>query len=189
MASKVKGNEGTQMTCPRCPEAATKFCAGCKDISYCSAECQQADWSVHKLLCKTLKDFTRPPASSHNLRRVIAFLPDEQKPLFKWAPVTRELAYYDAKGHPHFWEGIDKTTVTDKLDVCTARDIVTNAWNGEPLGYDIQVVFDDNFKAKYAGKNKAVAAATQGMDDVGWRGPIIAYCSTLPEATSMHSTL
>lgn len=29
-----------------------KICTRCKDVKYCSTECQKADWPVHKQICK-----------------------------------------------------------------------------------------------------------------------------------------
>jgi hypothetical protein len=173
MASKPDSTDNTNKTCPRCTDAATKVCGGCKNISYCSTECQQADWHAHKLLCKILKDFTHPP--SPNMRRVIAFLPDEKKPRFAWAPVRSNFAGVDDEGKIKSYETIDETHITQVEQNSMAHDTDRNAWTGEPLGYAIGVLFDDNFNANYADRNKAVTAATQGMDELGWRGPLIAY--------------
>ncbi|KZV74107.1 hypothetical protein PENSPDRAFT_236311 [Peniophora sp. CONT] len=40
------------------PPAATRTCAGCSEVRYCSRECQQMDWKRggHKQLCKRLKN-------------------------------------------------------------------------------------------------------------------------------------
>lgn len=35
----------------RMPEAVLKRCAKCKNVWYCSRECQTADWSSHKVIC------------------------------------------------------------------------------------------------------------------------------------------
>ncbi|GAB7335189.1 hypothetical protein MBLNU13_g07614t1 [Cladosporium sp. NU13] len=167
------------MACPRCMEKATKVCGGCKDISYCSPECQQADWHVHKLLCKPFKDFAQP-APSANMRRIVVFLPDEKKPRFMWAPVKRHYSGYSLDGRPLApWENIDKASVTDTEHPMKPADTDINAWTGQPLGYTIQVQFDDDFQAHYSERNQAVVSATMGMDALGWRGPIIAYCGTL----------
>jgi hypothetical protein len=34
-------------------------CTACKNVSYCSASCQKADWKVHKKYCKRFKILTR----------------------------------------------------------------------------------------------------------------------------------
>jgi hypothetical protein len=179
MATKTTEDVDPSMACPRCTDVATKVCGGCKDISYCSPECQQADWNVHKLLCKGFKDFAQP-APSANMRRIVVFLPDEKKPRFMWAPVQRNYSGYDLKGKPLApWENIDEASVIDTKHLMRPSDTNTNAWTGQPLGYAIQVLFDDNFQTHYTERNQAVVFATQGMDAVGWRGPIIAYCGTL----------
>lgn len=40
------------INCQLCGEKATSFCGSCQKIPYCSVECQQEDWSVHKEICK-----------------------------------------------------------------------------------------------------------------------------------------
>lgn len=36
----------------KCDSEAYNKCSGCEAISYCSAECQKADWKLHKTACK-----------------------------------------------------------------------------------------------------------------------------------------
>jgi len=38
--------------CDNCKKTCTTLCSGCKEVYYCSAECQAKDWSKHKLVCK-----------------------------------------------------------------------------------------------------------------------------------------
>lgn len=43
-------------------------CGGCKNVGYCSTECQKADWKKHKVLCKMLQGkATEAEISQHNL--------------------------------------------------------------------------------------------------------------------------
>ena len=179
MATKSTESIDPSEACPRCMEKATKVCGGCKDISYCSPECQQADWHAHKTMCKTFKDFAQP-APAANMRRIVVFLPNEKKPRFMWAPVKRNYSGHDLEGYPLApWGDVDKPSVIDVDYLMRPTDTVLNAWTSKPLGYAIQVQYDDDFSARYTDRNQAVASATQGMDAVGWRGPIIAYCGTL----------
>ena len=62
---------------------------GCKGIAYCSLECQQADWPSHKSMCKAFAAFAGPRPSV-NMRRVVVFIPGEDKPRFKWAPLNED---------------------------------------------------------------------------------------------------
>lgn len=39
--------------CNVCKKLTIKKCAGCKLAYYCSRECQEADWKIHKLTCKS----------------------------------------------------------------------------------------------------------------------------------------
>jgi ankyrin repeat protein len=50
---------GLKMALPRCVKCMKamkrgepKLCAGCKQASYCSAECQKGDWKRHRVSCK-----------------------------------------------------------------------------------------------------------------------------------------
>ncbi|KAK2465897.1 hypothetical protein APHAL10511_001538 [Amanita phalloides] len=46
-----------QETCAKCHgpgKPKLMFCAGCKAVRYCSADCQKADWKTHKRSCKKI---------------------------------------------------------------------------------------------------------------------------------------
>jgi hypothetical protein len=163
MDSKPKENNRPNTTCPRCTDAATKICGSCKAISYCSPECQQADWPSHKLLCKSFREFNQPPPSP-DMVRIVVFLPEERKPRFMWVhtsgPILKDR---DAIGHHG-----------NSINYCRATR--TNAWTGEDLGYHVLIRYDDNFHGNYEERNRAVVTSTQGMDSVGWCGPMTVHC-------------
>ena len=49
--------------CAKCDKTeGLKQCARCKAVSYCSTDCQKADWKDHKKICRFTITFT--PASS-----------------------------------------------------------------------------------------------------------------------------
>ncbi|EFC44143.1 hypothetical protein NAEGRDRAFT_58086 [Naegleria gruberi] len=52
---KSAQSQSTQTICAVCKKAASKKCANCKAVYYCSADCQKKHWSVHKKLCKPTK--------------------------------------------------------------------------------------------------------------------------------------
>jgi hypothetical protein len=38
--------------CPGCDRVASKSCTACRSVSYCSVECQRANWKEHKATCR-----------------------------------------------------------------------------------------------------------------------------------------
>lgn len=146
-----------QQKCPRCPEVATKSCGTCKNISYCSLECQQADWPVHKSVCKIFQAFTTPRPSA-NMRRVIVFLPENKKPQFMWAP-AKDDPFGGEHVRPHDF-------ITYPKDV-SWRPIETrkNDWTGVDIGYAMQVWHDDGFLSLQ--RNPSLLGATQSLDTAG----------------------
>lgn len=40
--------------CPSCQKPGTSMCSQCQTKAYCSVECQQKDWSAHKVDCKRI---------------------------------------------------------------------------------------------------------------------------------------
>jgi hypothetical protein len=79
-----------QPLCAMCDKPSTQLCGGCVSIKYCSRTCQKLDWRVHKLVCKTYKDFlaSRPSTEHHS---AIYFPVDEAGPRFIW------LQYYPSQ--------------------------------------------------------------------------------------------
>jgi len=51
LGADVSGPLPQSCGAPTCTALGTKRCSGCKCIAYCSAECQQGHWAVHKLKC------------------------------------------------------------------------------------------------------------------------------------------
>jgi hypothetical protein len=185
MGSKSKDSKGydishiTNMTCPRCTVAGTKICGGCRNIKYCSAECQQADWPTHKVLCSTFKDFTQRP--SPNKRRIIAFLPGETKPRFIWATAVGDLYYHT----------IDAMSIFPTEEPYHEKiTIHHNAWTNTGLGYRIKMCFIGYARDHYPGPNKAVVTATDqlSLSGFGFPGPVFAYCGRLGDSWSDAET-
>lgn len=49
MISESANTSGTvELPCGHCGEAASFACGQCKNMRYCSLECQQADWLVYR---------------------------------------------------------------------------------------------------------------------------------------------
>lgn len=172
-------SDSPNIICPRCLDKATRLCDGCRNIKYCSSECQQADRPAHKLLCRTYGNFTQRP-STPDLRRIVVFLPNEKAPRFTWAPVSIGVAGCYPENE-RYSEDIDMNDIieVDAQQSFTPAYTCKNAWTGSPLSRTIKIMFDENSGTNYQHKNQAMQAATQGMDDMGWRGPMIAFCGSL----------
>jgi hypothetical protein len=50
------------------------FCNACRSMSYCSRECQKADWKAHKVICMQLKvgDTKQAVHPDHQARAEVA---------------------------------------------------------------------------------------------------------------------
>lgn len=165
MAPPISTGE-TGDTCPRCSEKGTLTCTGCNDIRYCSPECQQADWATHKISCGALlRDLG--PRPSADVRRIVAFLPDENKPRFVWAPIEQRSSC----------ESVDMSGYLETSPFYKGQlEFSTNPWTNKALDFGIKIIVDDNFGRNYSADNKPVVTATQGATTFSWCGPIVAYC-------------
>lgn len=151
---------------PSFTNRATKLCAGCDNVKYCSVECQQAGWSHHKALCNTFKGFAETPSSGAQMRRFVAFILGEQKPRFMWAPVKDCMEY----------KSIEASGLAEVKHHLSQIPIQRNSWTEEPLGCAIMILHDDSFLAHYSDTNMAIVNATRGMSKYEWRGPLFAFC-------------
>lgn len=151
--------------CPCCKEDGKLTCTGCKNIKYCSVECQQCDWPTHKLLCKTFKAYQERP--SEEMRRIIVFPPDDTKPKFEWRPVQY---------------GFQSQTVDCeefmKISFPRSNEVLYHPFTMSPLGYMLQVNYDDDFMRKYSEENKSIIYATGGKRGLVWSGPVFAIAGT-----------
>jgi hypothetical protein len=81
--------ESPQALCSMCHNATASICNICRCTRYCFKVCQNDDWAVHKLLCKTYQDFATPLSPTHF--RGILFSDNEKKPRSVWIRITRDL--------------------------------------------------------------------------------------------------
>lgn len=75
-------------SCGHCGQPASLTCTGCKNIKYCTRPHQTADWSTHKLLCKSFADLEQRPDDRY--RRAILLPENKKKPCFVWIPTITE---------------------------------------------------------------------------------------------------
>jgi hypothetical protein len=75
--------------CTVCGKKASQLCGQCQASRYCSKECQQTDWNLHKFLCGTYKDFKVRP--SKDSRLAIVFSCKKKKPEFIWIKCPKDV--------------------------------------------------------------------------------------------------
>ena len=59
--------------CLVCKQSTVNRCGNCHNVCYCSTACQEKDWKIHKLLCKSFT--TLEPRPGPNFFRGIFFPP------------------------------------------------------------------------------------------------------------------
>jgi len=59
--------------CTICGSATARLCIGCRSTTYCTAECQQTDWPVHKQLCRKFQELaaSKSRPSPHHYLAII----------------------------------------------------------------------------------------------------------------------
>ena len=158
-----------QIVCVMCNQPGTKRCGRCLDARYCSTECQKADWTLHKPLCKhfaMFKDANRPSAAHF---RAIVLPENEDSPKFvrvKTKPCGRNNKY-----------GLDKTQRGEILGAefgISMRPYEINHALQRPIGYTFRLRCREYFLEDGSRPNPTIdkwKIASGGC----WCGPFLAY--------------
>ncbi|KAF1851403.1 uncharacterized protein K460DRAFT_351329 [Cucurbitaria berberidis CBS 394.84] len=140
------------LLCAMChKESSRQRCSGCKNVKYCSTDCQSSHWATHKLLCKAFVDTqdTRPSPKS---RRALYFPTDVARPRFIWLE-------YNIDGAPLDMQKCFPTTPKE--------EIKTIGFYDRYLPYWIQLSYDSNLHSqRILSKNMSIGHA--------FRGPVVA---------------
>lgn len=142
-----------------------KRCTSCENIYYCGAECQKADWKVHKLVCRIFKDARDAPGP--DLVRVIEFPINEIKPKLRWMPIGG--GFFPSPREDDFF-GPEK-------QLPSTQSITTDPKTGKLLPLTITYMFRDNFLNDGSLPNKSVYHLTNGRPLNEARGPILFHGS------------
>jgi hypothetical protein len=160
------GNQ--QRICPICSGVGLRACPGCESISYCTIECQQTDWPVHKLLCE-FQAGLQPPTETH--RRGILFPADLKVPQFVW--VSCDLR--EAKEDEPAWESSDVKPFLGSGDPFPQRNLVQrNVLRSRDIGHTIEIVARDAFLIDGSIPNQSIIRTTNGGAPHAWKGPVLA---------------
>ncbi|KZM20284.1 uncharacterized protein EKO05_0003692 [Ascochyta rabiei] len=138
--------------------ASSQRCSNCKNIHYCSSQCQTCDWPQHKLLCKQfVSSQDARPSLSH--RRAL-YLPDKSSKLsFTWLQ-------YGNNGYP-----LDRQKLFPDTPIAELKTI---AFYSRFLPYWIQISYDSNPHGRSLNKNECAERllnTTSGASK--WSGPLV----------------
>ncbi|KAJ4332462.1 hypothetical protein N0V95_009656 [Ascochyta clinopodiicola] len=141
-------------------------CSNCKNIHYCSPQCQTRDWPQHKLLCKpSVSSQDARPSPSH--RRAL-YLPDKSSKLFlTWLQ-------YGTNGYP-----LDRQRLFPDTPVAELKTI---AFHNRYLPYWVQISYDSNPHNRSLRENEA---AERLLGDISgalkWSGPLVVLAYSAEE--------
>jgi hypothetical protein len=162
--------------CAACYNLGRLHCKGCDNIRYCSKDCQESDWPVHKLLCNTFKDFQDRP--SPNARCGILFPTHGLKPKFIWL-TSVALAHSGA-----YCEGIEeeedllKADHHNNVEIWNYPEYIPIQWVhalARKLPHTIKLCFRGNFVYDGSLPNQSIAKIMHTAPTYLWRGPMIAW--------------
>jgi len=140
------------------------LCTRCQSCRYCSKECQAADWSSHRLLCKKYAERSSPPSESHRL--AIEFPQEKRNPRLIW--VLCEKKFDDGPRERAFvsaFLGKDNPNSGHRL-------VRRNPRRDRDLINTIEVVFRDTFLIDGSKPNRSLYNAV-GSTSHDWRGPSV----------------
>lgn len=151
--------------CTMCGKPAPDTCKRCRSSSYCSHDCQIADWSVHKLLCRSILDFATPPNPTS--KRGILFPTDATTPRFVWVKYSWETLDGQTFQVPDKAEFIEST----KIDCVLAQGNKTRSRKREDLlaVYGISACSIDKSPLNLC----VMAVAGRRSVNFCWSGPLL----------------
>ena len=158
--------------CLTCNSPATHKCPRCEGVSYCSANCQRADWMVHKFLCAPNSKRLLPPRK--RMVRALLFPEDEATVKVLWLPyITNDdgevLKRSSVKNYIYFPEvnGVRRNCVISRTPLLDAKI------RGRPHDHALLLMYRDSFMFDGSLPNRSIDAVTQGKMKRPWRGPVL----------------
>ncbi|KAI1357329.1 hypothetical protein F5Y08DRAFT_352721 [Xylaria arbuscula] len=165
------GGSELSVACLICNKPNAKYCSRCKGASYCSEECQRADYAIHKLLCTGFSEFAITDRPTENHVRAIYFPMSRENPGLFW------LEFRDDNG--------SKLPVTlDALrrdnGVLTSTTVKYNFFLKRRPSNTVCIIYRDSYSADGSMINKSIDGiiATWPGSHHHWRGPLVAYGMT-----------
>lgn len=168
--------------CANCLQFAQVKCGQCRSTWYCCRECQRADWTFHKHLCREFKDFqTRPEPNSV---RAIFFPEDDKAPKFVWLKQNDK--------------PLDLESVEEKFELGEVEELLVVAEGEVGQQYVTRSVRRDRRNDKITARvylllhgksftdgskpNRSIGWVTKGDFHFSWRGPMVAVLTCFDES-------
>lgn len=170
-----------QARCAMCSNVSTQKCASCGEIKYCSKQCQRNDWPIHKILCKTFKDFSDPQRPGPDYKHAIRFPKNGEQPHFFWLQHVIKPELPSAPGVNNLVEVAALDTLEDVTDIEHNGEI--SVFSSDILRRPVEHIFEimgkfregncsDNIPANEI--NQSLLNIDRELQDV-WYGDIVAY--------------
>ncbi|PVH99567.1 hypothetical protein DM02DRAFT_528848, partial [Periconia macrospinosa] len=163
----------TAFRCNSCNKTGTEVCNICKGVSYCSKECQRADWPTHQLLCEDFAGFdvSSRPTDEHVL--AILFPVSAKKPKLIWLHCVwkddEDRRYQSPCDALKVFLGSSGSVET--------TGVLYNSKLERNLETTVDICCRTAFLIDGSVSNECTATITaiEGENKVDWRGPIVAY--------------
>ncbi|KAL8915240.1 MAG: hypothetical protein Q9171_000359 [Xanthocarpia ochracea] len=172
----------TPEICAHCLGYARVKCAQCGSTWYCSRECQRADWTYHKYLCREYKDFqNRPDPDSV---RALLFPENEKAPRFVWLKQNEEpldLGRVDEKFETEEVEQLLGVTEDEIGQQYVTRSIRRDR-RADKITARVYLLLRQKSFTDGSKPNMSIGWVTKGNFHFSWRGPVIAVSTRFDES-------
>ncbi|CAH0393161.1 unnamed protein product [Bemisia tabaci] len=173
--------------CIVCLKDNAKLCSRCRNIRYCSKDCQKNDRKIHRLLCSDYASFDASSRPSDDHFQAIIFPVEEFEPKFVW------MQCQDGKyQHPIVDSFFGSNFQSESLQI---QSIQNNGLLKRKLSDTIHLAYCNFSTTGGLLTNLCISSNipyAKAGHDPGWRGPVIAYGTVgvdLEEATCRDLTM
>jgi hypothetical protein len=152
--------------CALCFKLSNKTCSNCRQITYCSLPCQQADWQdTHKFVCTPKADQAKENKLDQAIKAIVFYTDGS----IKFNNVQYTVETYDdspAEAIPDlkkYFQGYIGSNLITK-----------HPYTPDQLENSFFIFYNDNFLNENHNPNTAIHKITQQRHGHDWRGTVVA---------------